>query len=62
VIASVLDSAGAADDTEGFRHLKKFRDKLFHALDAPSSALPTDAVQKLLVKYMKLHLREPSVM
>ena len=56
VIASVLDSGGAADDATEFGRLKKFRDGLFHALDTPLSPLPTEAVQKLLLKYMKLHL------
>jgi hypothetical protein len=56
VIASVLDSSAAADDVTEFGRLKKFRDGLLHALDTPSSPLPTDAVQKLLLKYMKLHI------
>jgi hypothetical protein len=56
VIASVLDPTGAAGDAAEFRCLKKTRDGLLHALDTPSSALPTDAIQKLLLKYMKLHL------
>ena len=56
VIASVLDADHAADDAAEFRRLKKLRDGLFHVLDAPSSPLPTEAGQKLLLKYMKLHL------
>jgi hypothetical protein len=56
VIASVLDSAAAADDAAEFDRLKKFRDNLLHALDVPSSPLPTESVQKLILKYMKLHL------
>jgi hypothetical protein len=56
VIASVLDSGGAADDATEFGRLKKFRDGLFHTLDTPLSPLPTEAVQKLLLKYMKLHV------
>jgi len=56
VIASVLDSAAATEDAKEFRRLKKFRDGLLHALDTPSSVLPTEAVQKLILKYMKLHL------
>jgi hypothetical protein len=56
VIASVLDPGGAADDVTEFARLKKFRDGLLHALDTPSSPLPTEAVQKLLLKYIKLHL------
>jgi hypothetical protein len=56
VIASVLDSGAAANDAREFGGLKKFRDGLLHALDTPSLPLPTEAVQKLLLKYMKLHL------
>jgi hypothetical protein len=56
VIASVLDSAAATEDAKEFRRLKKLRDGLLHALDTPSSVLPTEAVQKLILKYMKLHL------
>jgi hypothetical protein len=56
VVASVLDPDTATDDAKEFRRLKKFRDELLHALNTPSSTLPTVAVQKLLLKYMKLHL------
>jgi hypothetical protein len=56
IIASVLDSQAATDDTQEFIRLKKFRDGLFHALDTPTSSLLTDDVQKLLLKFMKLHL------
>ena len=59
VIASVLDSASAVDDGREFSRLKKIRDGLLHALDTPSSPLPTHAVQKLLFKYLKLHLDAP---
>lgn len=55
IIASVLDADGAVADAAAFRGLMKTRDRLFHALDTPAS-LPTEAVQKLLLKYMKLHL------
>jgi hypothetical protein len=55
IIASVLDSQAATDDAKEFVRLKKFRDGLFHALDSPTSSLPTDDVQKLLLKFMKLH-------
>jgi len=59
VIASVLDSASAVDDGREFSRLKKIRDGLLHALDTPSSPLSTHAVQKLLFKYLKLHLDAP---
>lgn len=55
VIASVLDPATAAGDAAEFGRLKKLRDGLLHALDT-SSPLPTDAIQMLLLKYMRLHL------
>lgn len=56
IIASVLDPDNAAKDTDKFVGLKKVRDGLLHALDTPSSPLPIDAIQNLLLKYMKLHL------
>ena len=56
VIAAVLDSGAAAEDAAEFVRLKKFRDSLLHALEMPSSPLPTESVQKLMMKYMKLHL------
>jgi hypothetical protein len=56
IMTSVLDPAGAEGDAAEFRQLKKARDELLHALDTPSSPLPTEAIQKLLLKYMKLHL------
>ncbi len=56
VIASVLDPGAATDDAAEFSRLKKLRDSLLHALDTPQTPLPTEAVQKLLLKYMKLHL------
>lgn len=56
VIASVLDPGTATDDADEFTRLKKLRDGLLHALDTPQSPLPTEAAQKLLLKYMKLHL------
>ena len=55
VIASVLDSDAAAMDIDEFRRLKGIRDSLLHALETPAH-LPTESVQKLLLKYMTLHL------
>lgn len=55
VIASVLDADAAATDAEEFRRLKGIRDSLLHALETPAH-LPTEAVQKLLLKYLTLHL------
>lgn len=55
VIASVLDAAAAQADATEFRRLKKIRDELLHVLDVPPGSLPREAVQRLLVKFMKLH-------
>lgn len=55
VIAAVLDADAAAADAEEFQRLKKVRDDLLHALETPAH-LPTEAVQKLFLKYMRLHL------
>jgi hypothetical protein len=55
IIASVLDADGATTDADEFRKLKGIRDNLLHALETPPY-LPTEAVQKLLLKYMTLHL------
>ena len=45
----------AEADTTAFRKLKKVRDDLLHALDAPAT-LPTEDIQRLLMKYLKPHL------
>lgn len=55
VIAAVLDADAATADAEEFRKLKRIRDDLLHALETPAH-LPTEAIQKLLLKYMRLHL------
>jgi hypothetical protein len=55
IIASVLDADAAASDAEEFARLKKIRDDLLHALETPEH-LPTEAAQKLLLKYLSLHL------
>ncbi len=55
IIAAVLDPEDATVDDQEFRRLKKSRDDLLHAFKTPTQ-LPTDAVQKLLLKYMKSHL------
>jgi hypothetical protein len=55
IIASVLDASGAATDAGEFRQLKTVRDSVSHALETPAH-LPTEAVQRLLLKYMLLHI------
>jgi hypothetical protein len=55
IIASVLDASAAATDDCEFRQLKSVRDGVSHALETPAH-LPTEAVQRLLAKYMLLHI------
>ena len=55
IIAAVLDSDTASADAQEFQSLKTVRDSLLHALETPAH-LPTEAVQKLLMKYMRRHL------
>ena len=55
IIASVLVADAVTTDADEFRRLKRVRDDLLHALETPAN-LPTEAVQKLLLKYMTLHL------
>jgi hypothetical protein len=55
VIASVLDPEHATAEIEEFRKLKGVRDDLLHALDTQPE-LPTEDVQKLLMKYLRLHV------
>ena len=59
IIASVLDATAAATDAAEFRNLKAVRDGLLHALETPEH-LPTEAVQRLLFKYMLLHIDRPA--
>ncbi len=56
IVASVLDPSAATEDATEFGRLKKIRDDLLHALISPAGPLPTNGAQKLLLKYMKLHL------
>ena len=51
----MLDAATASDDDYEFRSLKETHNRLFHGEHVPSP-LPTERVQKLLLKYMKQHL------
>jgi hypothetical protein len=59
IIASVLDPSAAGTDADEFRKLKRVRDDLLHGLETPAH-LPTEAVQKLLLKYLTLHLDRAS--
>ena len=59
IVASVLDADSAAADYDTFRNLKAVRDSLLHALETPAH-LPTEEAQKLLIKYVTLHLDHPT--
>jgi hypothetical protein len=56
IIASVLNEGAAEQDTATFKHLKKVRDGLFHASEGARFHYPAEAVQKLVRKYLELHL------
>jgi hypothetical protein len=55
VIASILDADAASSDHDEFRKLMQIRNALYHEMETPSN-LPTEAVQELLLKYMRLHM------
>lgn len=55
IIAAVLDAHEATADDKEFRKLKRIRDNLLHGLETPEY-LPTEAIQKLVLKYIRLHL------
>jgi hypothetical protein len=59
IIASLLDPDGAATAEKDFRSLKEIRDNLAHGLDLREGPLPTESVQKLLLKFLRLHLLRP---
>jgi hypothetical protein len=48
--------AGATEDERTFKEIKNIRDKLMHGEEVPTATLPTEQTQKLLRKYLKLHL------
>lgn len=56
VITAVLDAENATTDVESFKSLKSVRDNMFHKFDTLPKLLPTEDVQKLFKKYLKLHL------
>ena len=58
VIAAILDPMEAANDTEKFKELRLARDSFFHAQKLDVSRLPVEGTQKLLQKYMKLHIEK----
>lgn len=59
IIASVLDVSGAATDAVEFGKLKAVRDSFSHNMETPAH-LPTEAIQRLLLKYMLLHIDRPA--
>ena len=54
-IASALDPEAATRDADEFQRLYDIRNQLFHESSAPSW-LPTEAVQALLLRYLRQHL------
>ena len=57
IVACVLDPDAAVGDGAEFKRLKDIRDKLLHTFDNPLESLPTLAIQVLLQKYLRLHLK-----
>lgn len=58
VIASILDSDAAEKDASALSRLKSVRDGLFHASEGAASRYPVEETQKLLRKYLDLHLAQ----
>lgn len=56
VLASLLNPEAADDDLMLFKKLKRRRDLTFHGSDDLASSYPTDSIQELLTKYLRLHL------
>lgn len=57
LVSSSLDPAGADIDLAEFSTLKKIRDRLMHGAEVPLDTLPTARTEKLLRKYLNLHVR-----
>lgn len=57
VISAVLDPEAADEDVNSFRAHKVVRDNMFHKFDMLPEHLPIEDVQKIFVKYLKLHLQ-----
>ncbi len=55
LVVRALDAPSEEADTQEFGRLNKIRNAIFHALRLPEQ-LPTDDVQKLVLKYLRLHL------
>lgn len=56
LIASWLSLEAAEEDIKEFMRAKKERDKLSHGQDLVEADLPVKEVQKLVRKYLQLHL------
>jgi hypothetical protein len=56
VIACQLSPSDADADVETFKSAKDMRDDMSHGQDIDEAALPLNAVQNLLRKYLRLHL------
>lgn len=57
VIATELSAPEIEKDQASFESIKKTRNRLLHGEDIPLSALPTTNAQRLLRKYIRLHLQ-----
>jgi len=56
VVASLLDEKAAEHDTGEFMRVKDVRDRFFHTMEIEESALPSQAIQALVQKYLRLHV------
>lgn len=61
VIASILSANEAERDTATFRAIKKRRDEILHGVDDTCARLPTEQIQEMSVKYLRLHVQHPGL-
>jgi hypothetical protein len=55
-VASILDPAGASIDLQTFVRVNDKRSGFYHRMDVPERDLPTNEVQMLFRKYLRLNL------
>jgi hypothetical protein len=55
-VACVLDLGAASADSKRFAHANDVRSKFYHRMDIQERELPTDDVQNLFRKYLRLYL------
>jgi hypothetical protein len=56
LVAFMLCSEGVDQDSEKFKKINKERNNLSHGQDVVETALPVEATQKMVRKYLQLHL------